>query len=113
MFEGRVCGSTFDFVSEMIINKPNCTHLIVDQAPLLEKRMDSHDSANITGKISAASSHSQVFNMVQAIGVNHEISVVLVDRWSLAAVASVEKLAHGFLLDRVNLVHIKPTRVAW
>ena len=39
-------------------------HLIVDQTPLLEKRVHSHDRAHITGQIATTGGHRQVLGRV-------------------------------------------------
>lgn len=36
-------------------------YLIIDESPLLEKCMNSHDSTNISGEITSACGHSKVF----------------------------------------------------
>ena len=87
-------------------------HLIVDQAPLLQERMNAHDGANITCQVTTTSSHSQIFDGVQSVGVDHEISVVLVSSGSLAAITAIEEFCEGLLFDRINGVHIEPSSIA-
>lgn len=74
--------------------------------------MNTHDSTDITGKIASTSGDSQVFDGVQPVGVDHEVSVVLVSSRGLAAIAAIEELCKGLLLNCINRVHIKPGRIA-
>ena len=54
--------------------------------------MDSHNGANISCKISSASSDSEVLGGVKAICVDHEVAVVLIDCRCFASVATIEEL---------------------
>lgn len=74
--------------------------------------MDAHNRTHITGKITATSSDSQVFDGVQAVGVDHEVTIVLVSCRRLAAVASVEELRERLLLDGIDGVHVEPVCIA-
>ena len=74
--------------------------------------MDAHDGADISGKVATAGGNRKVLDGVESIGVNHEISIVLVDGGSLAAVSAIKELGQGFLLYRVDDVHIKPGGIA-
>lgn len=115
MLEGRVWGSTckkkklvFD---EHSLDR-NHTHLVVNQPPLLEERMNAHDCADISGKVATAGRDRKVLDGVESIGVDHEISVVLVDGGGLAAVPAIEEFGQRLLLYRVDDVHIKPGGIA-
>ena len=70
--------------------------------------MDSHDSANIASQISPACGHCEVFYGIQAVCVDHEVSVVLVDGWCLASIPTIEELGKRFLLEEMYCVHIEP-----
>lgn len=74
--------------------------------------MDTHDSADITCKVATASSDSQVFNGVKTVGIDHEITVVLISSGSLAAVAAIEELCESLLLNGVDGVHVEPGGIA-
>jgi len=74
--------------------------------------MDTHDSADITCKVATASGDSQVFDRVKTVGVDHEITVVLISGWGLAAVAAIEELRESLLLNGVDGIHVKPRSVA-
>lgn len=87
-------------------------YLIVDEAPLLKERMNSHDGANITRKIAAACSNREVLDGVQAISVDHEVAVVLVHGRGLASVTVVEEFTHRLALNVVDGVHVEPGAVA-
>lgn len=87
-------------------------YLVVDQAPLLQEGMNSHNGANITGQVSPAGRHSQILDGIQPVRVDHEVSVVLVDMRCLAPVAAVEKLGEGLSFDVVDGVHVKPGAIA-
>lgn len=71
--------------------------------------MNAHDSANVTSQISSASGRSQVFRWIQAVRVNHEVSVRQVDFGCLAPVLAVEEFRQGPLFDRVDGVIVKPS----
>lgn len=75
--------------------------------------MYTHDSADITSEISPTSRNSQIFDRVEAIGINHEVPVVLVNSWSFASIPVVEKFWECLSFDVVDLVHIKPSAVTW
>lgn len=66
-------------------------YLVIDQTPLLEERVNSHNCANITRQISPAGSNGKIFHWVQPVGIDHKISVVLVHSWCLAAIAVIEE----------------------
>jgi len=70
-------------------------HLVVDQAPLLKKGVNASDGAHISHKISAAGSHGQVLRWIQAVGVDHEIAIFLVNSRVLGLIFLVEKLRQG------------------
>jgi hypothetical protein len=80
---------------------------------LLKESMDSHDGTHITCQVSATGCDGQILDRVQAVGVDHEVAVILVDCRSLAPVAVVEELGHSFPLDVMNGVHVEPCAVAW
>lgn len=87
-------------------------YLVVDQAPLLEKSVDTHDGADISRKVPPTCRDSQVFGRVQAVCVDHEIAIVLVDGRGLASVTGVEELGQGLAFEVVYLMHIEPGAVA-
>src|ERR1700709_2038692 len=87
------------------------SYLIVDEAPLLEERVHSHNSTNISSQISAAGGNGQVFNRVEAICIDHEISVVLVHSWSLTSISVVEEFRKSFSFNAVNFMHVEPGTV--
>ena len=53
--------------------------------------MDSHNGANISCKVSSAGSDSEVLGGIEAVSVDHEVAVVLVDRRCFASVAAIEE----------------------
>ena len=67
-------------------------YLIVNESPRLEKCMYSHNGADISCKISSTSSDGEVFRGIEAICVDHEVAVVLIDCWRFASVATIEEL---------------------
>lgn len=87
-------------------------YLIIDQAPLLQESMHSHDGADIACQIPPACSDGKILDRVQPIGVDHEIAIVFVDCGGLASVASVEELWQRFLLQGMDGVHVEPCTVA-
>ena len=74
--------------------------------------MNAHDGADISRKVATAGCNRKILDGVQSVGVDHEISVVLVDGGSLAAVSAIEEFGQSFLLYRVDDVHIKPGGIA-
>lgn len=86
--------------------------MVVNEAPLLQEGVDTHDGADITGEVATASGDGQVFDGVQSICVDHEITVVLVDGGGLASIPAVEELCESLSLDGVDGVHVKPRGVA-
>lgn len=74
--------------------------------------MHAHDGTDIARQIAAAGGDGKVLDRVQAVGVDHEVTVVLVYRWGLAPVPVVEELGQRFPLDVVDRVHVKPGAVA-
>ena len=54
------------------------TYLIIDQTPLFQERVNAHDGAYITRKISSASGESKVLRWPQSVRVDHEVAVVFV-----------------------------------
>lgn len=87
-------------------------YLVVDQAPLFQERVDTHNRADISSEVSATSSDCEVFNGVQSVCVDHKISVVFISSRRLAAITAVEELCERLLLDRVDNVHVEPAGVA-
>ena len=53
--------------------------------------MYSHNGANISCKISSTGSNGEVFRGIEAICVDHEVAVVLIDCWRFASVATIEE----------------------
>lgn len=54
------------------------TDLVINQAPLLEKSMDTHDGTDVASKVATTGSDSEILSWTQAIGVDHKVAVVLV-----------------------------------
>ena len=86
-------------------------HLIVDEAPLLEKRVHAHDGAHVAGQIAATRRRRQVLARVEAIRVDHEVAVAHVDLGRFALVLVVEELGQRALLDLVQRRVVEPRRV--
>ena len=74
--------------------------------------MNSHDGANISCKISSASSDSEVFRWIEPVGVDHEIPVIFIDRRRFTPVPIIEEFPHGLLFQCVDSMHIEPGRIA-
>ena len=58
-------------------------HLVVDQPPLLEECVHAHDGAHVARQVAAAGRARHVLGRVQAVRVQHEVTVrhVAVTRW--------------------------------
>jgi hypothetical protein len=89
------------------------TNLVVDQAPLLEERVYPHYGAHVSREVAPAGSNSKILARVEAVGVDHEVAVVLVHVRGLATVSVVEEFRQGLLLDLVDGVHVEPCTVTW
>lgn len=87
------------------------THLVVDQAPLLQEGMHPHDRSYISRQVSSTRRHGQIFGRVQPIGVDHEIPIILVDLRRLASVLSAEEFGQGFTFEGVHGGEVEPCRV--
>jgi hypothetical protein len=74
--------------------------------------MDAHDGADIASQIPSACRDGQVLDWIQAVGVDHEVAIVLVHGWSLTAVPAVKKFWQGFSFDVVDVAHIEPGAIA-
>lgn len=83
-------------------------HLIVDDSPLFQEGVHSHDCAHITSQVSPTGSQGEVFGRVEAITVDHKVAVVLVDGGHLGAISSIKKLGQGFFFQGVDLGEIEP-----
>lgn len=83
-------------------------YLIVDQTPLLQETMNTHDGSHITGQISAARCDGQVLARVETVRVDHEIAVILVYTGCLAAISFREEFRQGATLDGVNRRQAEP-----
>lgn len=73
--------------------------------------MDSHDSTNISGEISSTCCDCKVFGRIEAVRIDHEVTVVLVNGWCLASIAAIEEFREGPLLGLVDRMHVKPCTV--
>ena len=73
--------------------------------------MDSHDGAHISSKVSSARGHCEIFGWVDAISINHEVTVILVYRRRFAPISTVEEFRQGFPLQKVDGMHIEPGTV--
>lgn len=78
------------------------TNLVVNESPLLQELVHTHNGAHIASQIPSASGDCEVLCRVQSVSVDHEITVVLVDRRCLATVAVVEEFGKRLLLNVVN-----------
>lgn len=108
--EGRVSGSTCARLGGVEASRGG-TYLVVNEPPLLEKRVYTHNGTDVASKIAAAGSDSKIFRRSHAIGVEHKVAVILVHRGGLAPVARVEKLGESALFDRVDGAHVEPDAV--
>lgn len=95
----------------MIIS--NEGYLIVDEAPLLKKSVNPHYCTHISRKIPSASGHCKVLRRIKPVCIDHEITIVLIDSWSLASVTTVKEFWKCSLFCFVDRVHVKPGAVAW
>lgn len=79
--------------------------LIVDQPPLLEKGMNTHDRTNITRQIPTTGRDRQVFIRIQSIGIDHEVPIghVTETEQNRSAVCSNESLPLHFRCFRAIL----------
>ncbi len=73
--------------------------------------MHSHDSADVAGQITPAGRAGQVLAGVQAVRVDHEVSVAHVDLWRFRFVLVVEVFGQGALLDLVDAGVVEPGSV--
>ena len=73
--------------------------------------MDSHYGAYISSQISSTCSDRQVFLRIEAIGIYHEVAIILVDGGRLASVTVIEELGKSFLFDVGYLMHVEPGAV--
>jgi len=88
-------------------------HLVVNETPLLKESMDAHNSAYISRQISPACRNCKIFDRIQTVCVDHEVSIVLIYCWCLASIPVVEEFREGLALNIIDLVHIKPSAVTW
>ena len=91
---------------------PIAAYLVIDEAPLLEEGVDAHDGADIASQVPPAGSDGEVLGGVQAVGVDHKVSVVFVHGRRFAAVAAVEELGQSLALAVVDVAHVEPGRIA-
>lgn len=89
------------------------SYLIVDKSPLFQERMYSHDGADIASQVPSTRRDCEILDGIQAVGVDHKITVVLVDGRCFASVSTVEEFGQGFLFQRVYGLHVKPCAVTW
>ncbi len=54
-------------------------HLIVDETPLLQKGVHTHDSAYVACKISSARRDGEILGGPETIGIDHKVAIILVD----------------------------------
>ena len=73
--------------------------------------MHSHDRPDISRQVPPTRRHGQVFGRVESIGVDHEISIVLVDLGRLAPVLAAEEFGQGFTLKGVHGTQVEPCRI--
>jgi hypothetical protein len=55
------------------------THLVVNETPLLQKSVHTHESAYVACKIPSARSDGEVLGRPETIGVDHKVPIILVD----------------------------------
>lgn len=92
---GRVWGSTcFVHVSKPGAKNPRTRnpYLVIDETPLFQKGVHAHDRTNIAGQVPPTRGYSQVFDGVQSVRIDHEITIVLVHGGGFAAIPAVEEL---------------------
>ena len=83
-------------------------YLVIDQAPLLEECVNSHNGTDVPGKIPPTCRYREILCRVQTVCVDHEVTIVLVDRWSFAPVSAVKELWQSLSLKLVDVVHVEP-----
>lgn len=54
-------------------------HLVVDETPLLQKGVHTHDGTYVACKIPSARSDGEVFGGPETISVDHKVPIILVD----------------------------------
>ncbi len=54
-------------------------YLVVDETPLLQKCVHTHNSAYVACKIPSARSDGEVFGGPETIGIDHKVPIILVD----------------------------------
>ena len=63
------------------------THLVVDQTPLFEECVHTHDSTDISSKISTTCCKCQVFARPESVCINHKVTIILVNGRCFGAVS--------------------------
>ncbi len=87
------------------------THLVVNQSPLLQECMYTHNGADIPCQIASAGSDREVLCRAQAVCVDHEVAVILVYSRCFTPIPRVKELRERAALDGVDLRHVEPRRV--
>lgn len=75
--------------------------------------MYAHNGAYVSCEISSTGRDGEIFGRVEPVCVDHEVTVIFVNRWCLASVATVEELGQRFALEAVYLMHVEPSAVTW
>ena len=88
------------------------SYLIVDETPLLQEGVHTHDGADVASEVAAAGRDGEILDRVEPVGVDHKVAIVLVHGGGLAAVPIVEELGQRLALDAVDRVHVEPGAVA-
>jgi hypothetical protein len=103
----------YDLARLMLPRKKSKANLIIDQSPLFQERVNSHDSTDISGQVASTGSDREVFHGTKVIGANHEVAVFLVDGWCFRPISRVEKLGESSPFYFVDFGHLEPGRVGW
>lgn len=91
--------------------KQKNSYLVIDQAPLLEECVNSHNSTDVPGKIPPTCRYREILCRVQTVCVDHEVTIVFVDCWSFAPVPTVKELWQSLSLKLVDVVHVEPCTI--
>jgi hypothetical protein len=55
------------------------TDLVVDESPLLQECVNTHDSTDVTCKVSSARGDSEILCRSESVRIDHEVAIILVD----------------------------------
>lgn len=77
-------------------------HLVIDQTPLFQERMNPHDGTNISTQVPPTSGNGKILLRLKSISMDHKIAIILVNCGYFGSILAIEEFRQGASFDGMD-----------